>query len=140
MSGGRVSSSTTSRSSFAPCATNLRGAGYEVTTATPARKHFSGAPPPEAIILDLVLPTAAERTWPRAAEWTQAPIVLVSAVGEEQEKIAALDAGADDYVTKPFAMGELLARLRAVAPPRGPPTASPVIEVGELIIDLEKRR
>jgi two-component system KDP operon response regulator KdpE len=66
------------------------------------------------------------------------PVILISAVGEEEEKIAALDAGADDYVTKPFAIGELLARLRAVLRRAGP-TGSPVVEVGELSVDLEKR-
>jgi two-component system KDP operon response regulator KdpE len=63
--------------------------------------------------------------------------VLVSAVGDEEEKIAALDAGADDYVTKPFAAGELLARLRAVLRRAGPP-GSPVVELGNLRIDLDK--
>ncbi len=66
------------------------------------------------------------------------PIVVLSAVGEEQEKIAALDAGADDYVTKPFSGDELLARVRAQLR-RGAPAGRPVVEVGELRIDLEKR-
>jgi two-component system KDP operon response regulator KdpE len=70
-------------------------------------------------------------------QWTDVPILLVSAVGDEEEKIAALDAGADDYVTKPFAIGELLARLRA-ALRRAGPGASPVVEVGEIRIDLDK--
>ena len=62
--------------------------------------------------------------------WTEAPVIVLSAVGEEREKIAALDAGADDYVTKPFSVEELLARLRAVLR-RSPPTGEPVIEVGD---------
>ena len=70
--------------------------------------------------------------------WTDAPIILVSAVGDEAEKIAALDAGADDYVTKPFAIGELLARLRAALRRAGPAT-EPTLEIGELVVDLEKR-
>ena len=70
--------------------------------------------------------------------WTDAPIILVSAVGDEVEKIAALDAGADDYVTKPFAIGELLARLRA-ALRRAGPTTEPTLHIDELVIDLEKR-
>src|SRR5207245_5750499 len=69
---------------------------------------------------------------------SEAPIVLVSAVGDEAEKIAALDAGADDYVTKPFAMGELLARLRAALRRAGPP-GDPVLEVGPIRIDLDKQ-
>jgi two-component system KDP operon response regulator KdpE len=64
--------------------------------------------------------------------------VLVSAVGDEAEKIAALDAGADDYVTKPFAIGELLARLRAVLR-RAAPATEPVLAIGDLVVDLEKR-
>src|SRR5207244_4791025 len=67
-----------------------------------------------------------------------APVVAVSAVGEEAEKIAALDAGADDDVTKPFAIGELLARLRAALRRAGPP-GDPVVEVGPIRIDLDKQ-
>jgi two-component system KDP operon response regulator KdpE len=63
---------------------------------------------------------------------------VLSAVGEEKEKIAALDAGADDYVTKPVGIDELLARLRAVLR-RAVPAGEPVIEIGELVVDLEKR-
>ena len=68
--------------------------------------------------------------------WSEAPIIVVSAVGDEDEKIAALDAGADDYVTKPFAIGELLARLRA-ALRRAAPVGEPVLEVGPIRIDLD---
>ena len=67
------------------------------------------------MILDLLLPDGSGLDVCRELRaWTNAPIILVSAVGDDDEKIAALDAGADDYVTKPFAIGELLARLRAV--------------------------
>jgi two-component system KDP operon response regulator KdpE len=66
------------------------------------------------------------------------PILVLSALGEEREKVAALDAGADDYVTKPFGMDELLARLRALLRRAGAPSG-PVVEVGELRIDLERR-
>jgi two-component system KDP operon response regulator KdpE len=69
--------------------------------------------------------------------WSEIPVIIVSAVGEEAEKIAALDAGADDYVTKPFAIGELLARLRAVLRRSGT-GGSPVLEIGELRVDLDK--
>ena len=105
--------------------TNLRGAGYEVVTATTAEEALSsaGLHPPEAIILDLLLPDGRGTDVCRELrKWTDAPIILVSAVGDEDEKIAALDAGADDYVTKPFAIGELLARLRAALRRAGPPT------------------
>ena len=121
--------------------TNLRGAGYEVATATTAEeaKNAAALHPPEAIILDLLLPDGRGTDVARELRrWTDAPIILVSAVGEEAEKIAALDAGADDYVTKPFAIGELLARLRA-ALRRAGPAQEPTIAIGELELDLEKR-
>jgi two-component system KDP operon response regulator KdpE len=121
--------------------TNLRGAGYDVATATTAEEALSaaGLHPPEAIILDLLLPDArGTEVCRELRRWTEAPIILVSAVGEEAEKIAALDAGADDYVTKPFAIGELLARLRAVLR-RSAPASEPVLRIGELEVDLEKR-
>jgi two-component system KDP operon response regulator KdpE len=70
--------------------------------------------------------------------WSSVPILVLSAVGEETEKVAALDAGADDYVTKPFGGDELLARLRAALRRSGASTL-PVVEVGELRLDLEKR-
>jgi two-component system, OmpR family, KDP operon response regulator KdpE len=121
--------------------TNLRGAGYEVETATTAKEALAaaGLRPPDAIILDLLLPDGTGTEVSRELRaWSEAPIVLVSAVGDEAEKIAALDAGADDYVTKPFAMGELLARLRAALRRAGPP-ADPVLDVGPIRIDLDKQ-
>jgi two-component system, OmpR family, KDP operon response regulator KdpE len=95
--------------------------------------------PPDAVILDLVLPGKSGADVCRELrQWTQAPVLILSAVGEEREKVAALDAGADDYVTKPFGVDELLARLRATLR-RAAPTGEPVIEIGDLRIDLEKR-
>jgi two-component system, OmpR family, KDP operon response regulator KdpE len=120
--------------------TNLRGAGYDVATATTAAEALSsaGLHPPEAIILDLVLPDGRGTDVARELRrWTKAPIIVVSAVGEEREKISALDAGADDYVTKPFSIDELLARLRAVLRRSGSP-GDPVVEVGAIRIDLDK--
>ena len=122
-------------------ATNLRGAGYDVETATTANEaHASaGLQPPDAVILDLVLPDGTGTEVARELRtWTNVPIIVVSAVGDEDEKIAALDAGADDYVTKPFAIAELLARLRA-ALRRGPAGADPVVVFGDVRIDLEKQ-
>jgi two-component system, OmpR family, KDP operon response regulator KdpE len=122
--------------------TNLRGAGYEVTTAASAEEALTKAAlePPEAVILDLVLPDGRGTDVARELRrWTSAPILVLSAVGDEHEKVAALDAGADDYVTKPFGIDELLARLRAALRRAGPST-EPVLEIGELVVDLEKRR
>jgi two-component system KDP operon response regulator KdpE len=120
--------------------TTLRVEGYEVETAGTAEDALARAAmrPPEAIILDLVLPDGSGTDVCRELRtWTKVPIVILSAVGDEREKVAALDAGADDYVTKPFSADELLARLRAVLR-RATPVGSPVMEVGELRIDLEK--
>jgi two-component system KDP operon response regulator KdpE len=119
----------------------LRAAGYEIETAATAEEALTLAAtrPPDAVILDLMLPDRSGTDVCRQLRtWTQLPIVVLSAVGDEREKVAALDAGADDYVTKPFGVEELLARLRAALRRVGPPT-DPVIEVGQLRIDLEKR-
>jgi two-component system KDP operon response regulator KdpE len=122
-------------------ATNLRGAGYRVETAETGAAAIATAAraKPDAVVLDLILPDATGTDVCRELRGrTNAPIVLVSAVGDEAEKIAALDAGADDYVTKPFALGELLARLRAVLR-RSPASAGPVLRVGPLEIDRDAR-
>jgi two-component system KDP operon response regulator KdpE len=121
-------------------ATSLRGAGYEIDMATTASEALAsaGLRPPDAVVLDLLLPDGTGTGVCRELRtWTDVPIVLVSAVGEEDEKIAALDAGADDYITKPFAIGELLARLRAVLRRVGP-TGEPSIEIGAISIDFDK--
>jgi two-component system, OmpR family, KDP operon response regulator KdpE len=121
--------------------TSLRAAGYDVDTAADAETALASAAahPPDAVILDLVLPDGSgTEVSRRLREWTSSPILILSVVGEDREKVAALDAGADDYVTKPFSIEELLARLRAALRRSGPP-AGPVLEVGELRIDLEKR-
>jgi two-component system KDP operon response regulator KdpE len=119
----------------------LQAAGYVVDTAATAREALMKASmrPPEAIILDVLLPDGRGTDVCREVRsWSAAPILVLSAVGEEKEKIDALDAGADDYVTKPFSGDELLARLRA-ALRRAGPTTDPVLQIGELRIDLEKR-
>jgi len=119
----------------------LRGAGYAVDTAATAQEALVKAAmrPPEAIILDVLLPDGRGTDVCRELRsWSAAPILVLSAVGEQKEKIEALDAGADDYVTKPFSGDELLARLRA-ALRRARPSGRPMIEVGDLRIDLEKR-
>jgi two-component system KDP operon response regulator KdpE len=119
----------------------LREAGYSVDTAASAEEALmkAGMRPPEAIILDLLLPDGSGTEVCRELRrWNAAPILVLSAVGEEKEKIEALDAGADDYVTKPFSGDELLARLRAVLR-RATPSTEPVITIGELRIDVERR-
>ncbi|HTS72752.1 MAG TPA: response regulator [Gaiellaceae bacterium] len=121
--------------------TSLRGAGYEVETAEDAEHALAAAAmrPPEAVILDLVLPDGTGTDVVRELRtWSSAPVIVLSAVGDEREKVAALDAGADDYVTKPVGIDELIARLRAVLR-RAAPSGEPVITVGELELDLEKR-
>jgi two-component system, OmpR family, KDP operon response regulator KdpE len=121
--------------------TTLRAAGYSVESAATAEEALvsAAAKPPEAVILDLVLPDGSGTDVCRELRtWTDAPVIVLSAVGDEREKIAARDAGADDYVTKPFSVDELLARLRAVLRRRAP-SQEPVIEVGELRIDVPER-
>jgi two-component system, OmpR family, KDP operon response regulator KdpE len=120
---------------------SLRGAGYEVETADTAEGALTAAAlsPPDAVILDLVLPDGRGTDVTRELRtWSTVPVIVLSVVGDESEKVAALDAGADDYVTKPFGIDELLARLRA-ALRRGEPSGEPVVEIGALSIDLEKR-
>jgi two-component system, OmpR family, KDP operon response regulator KdpE len=121
--------------------TMLRGAGYDVATAATAADALAAAAahPPEAVILDLVLPDGRGTDVARELRtWTDVPVIVLSAVGEEKEKVAALDAGADDYVTKPFGVDELLARLRA-ALRRAVPASESVISIGELEIDVPNR-
>lgn len=121
--------------------TTLRAAGYTVESAETGEQALTAAAahPPEAVILDLVLPDMSGTEVCRELRaWSDAPVIVLSAVGEEGEKVAALDAGADDYVTKPFSVDELLARLRAVLR-RRTPNQDPVLEIGELRIDVAER-
>jgi two-component system, OmpR family, KDP operon response regulator KdpE len=121
--------------------TSLRGAGYDVSTAETAEAALTSlaVDPPDAVILDLVLPDGRGTDVARELRtWSNIPVIVLSVVGDETEKVAALDAGADDYVTKPFGIDELLARLRA-ALRRGDQAMEPVVELGSLRIDLEKR-
>ena len=94
----------------------LRDAGFEVITAQTAEEALDAAAlhAPDAAILDLILPDGNGIDIARSIrEWSQMPLLVLSAVGEEREKVRALDAGADDYVTKPFGPDELIARLNA---------------------------
>jgi two-component system, OmpR family, KDP operon response regulator KdpE len=121
--------------------TTLRGAGYAVVTASSGEAALTQAAvrAPDAVVLDLVLPgKSGTEVCRELREWSEVPILVLSAVGDEREKVAALDAGADDYVTKPFGIDELLARLRAMLR-RATSATEPVIEIGDLRVDLEKR-
>jgi two-component system, OmpR family, KDP operon response regulator KdpE len=121
--------------------TSLQGAGYEVDVAATAEEALLAAAlrPPDAVIVDLVLPDRSGTDVARELRgWSAVPILVVSAVGDEHEKVAALDAGADDYVTKPFGVDELLARLRAALRRVDSPT-DPVIQLGDVVVDLERR-
>ena len=123
-------------------ATSLRGAGYDVETAVTVEGALNAAKNGDfdAVVLDLVLPDGSGKdVCVGVRGWSDVPIVVVSAVGEEREKVEALDAGADDYVVKPFALGELLARLRAVLRRVGPTPSEPVLRIGPLEIDREGR-
>lgn len=105
--------------------------------------RMASAEPPDAVILDLGLPDAdGLDVIRRLREWTSVPIIVLSARGREADKIAALDGGADDYLTKPFGVGELLARLRVALrhSSRGPQPEEPTFQVGGLRVDLAARR
>jgi two-component system KDP operon response regulator KdpE len=119
---------------------------YALVEAATAREGLAQAASraPDVILLDLGLPDGdGIDLTRRIREWSAVPIIVISARGREQDKVAALDAGADDYLTKPFGIGELLARLR-VALRHGHPGTSgagePVFTVGGLRLDFEHRR
>jgi two-component system KDP operon response regulator KdpE len=119
----------------------LTNAGYRVEEATTKQAALDAVSvrPPDALVLDLVLPDGSGiEVCQEIRRWSQVPIVVLSAVGDEQQKVRALDAGADDYVTKPFGSEELLARMRAVLRRRSEEGDS-AVRVGELEIDLADR-
>jgi len=95
---------------------------------------------PDVIILDLGLPDMdGLEVTRRLREWTHIPIIIVSVRDQEEHKIAALDAGADDYLTKPFGVGELTARVRAALRRSAAPEAEPVFQKDDLLVDLARR-
>jgi len=121
----------------------LRNAGFRVDSAATKEEALDALShrPPDAVLLDLVLPDGSGVDVCRQVrEWSHVPIVVVSAVGDEREKVRALDAGADDYVTKPFGSQELAARLRAVLRRASDTNGEPAIAIGDLVIDLADRR
>jgi len=117
----------------------LRDAGFEVLQAASVEEALDVAAvrPPEAAILDLILPDGdGIEITRRLREWTDIPILVLSAVGEEDAKVRALQAGADDYVTKPFGTRELVARLQASLRRVGSSKSDPVLQADGLEVDL----
>jgi two-component system KDP operon response regulator KdpE len=118
----------------------LREANFDTIVAETAEQAIDRASvrPPDAAIIDLVLPDGdGIEVTRQLREWSEMPIIVLSAIGEEDEKVRALQAGADDYVTKPFGPKELVARLEAAlrrAAPAG--EELPVIEAGDLALDV----
>jgi two-component system KDP operon response regulator KdpE len=123
----------------------LESHGYRVIEAETARQAVSQAATraPDLVLLDLGLPDGdGFEVLRRIREWSSLPILVLSARGRDPDKIRALDSGADDYVTKPFSIGELLARMRAALRrnSRAAGTEEPTIEVGALCVNLDQRR
>ena len=116
--------------------------GYEVLTASTAEEALDqlSKQVPDLVILDLAMPEMSGlEVCRRVREFSSVPIIVLSAKGSESDKVAALDLGADDYVTKPFGMDELLARVRAVLR-RLSATNDRVLVVGDVTIDIDERR
>jgi two-component system KDP operon response regulator KdpE len=117
----------------------LRPAGFEVVTAASVEEALDvvAVTPVEAAIIDLVLPDGnGVDLCRRLRDWSAMPIIVLSAIGEEQEKVRALDAGADDYVTKPFGPQELVARLQAVLRRASPEPEESLVSAAGLEVDL----
>jgi len=121
----------------------LRNAGFQVDVAATKAEALDAlaARPPDAMVLDLVLPDGSGVEVCRdVRRWSGLPVIVLSAVGDEREKVKALDAGADDYVTKPFGSEELTARLRAVLRRAADADTEATVTVGDLTVDLAARR
>jgi two-component system KDP operon response regulator KdpE len=121
----------------------LRDAGFEAVPADSVAEalDLAAVRPPEAAIVDLMLPDGSGIDVCRGLrEWSSMPIIVLSALGEEEEKVRALEAGADDYVTKPFGPRELVARLEATLRRAAPDEAEPVIRADGLEVDLAAHR
>jgi two-component system phosphate regulon response regulator PhoB len=125
---------------------NLRHAGFEVTIAATADQAQAEIAQvlPDLVVLDWMLPgqsgLALARRWRSDSRTRELPIIMLTARGEEADKIAGLDAGADDYLTKPFSTQELLARIRAVLRRKAPQALDAAVEVGGLRLDPATRR
>jgi two-component system, OmpR family, KDP operon response regulator KdpE len=122
---------------------NLRVRQYEVFTAATGAEALAvaGHHPPDLVILDLGLPDLSGIDVIQGLRgWTTVPIVVLSGRADSSDKVEALDAGADDYVTKPFSMDELLARMRAAVRRAGTPDEQPRVRLGNLVVDLAAKR
>jgi two-component system, OmpR family, KDP operon response regulator KdpE len=123
--------------------TNLRARGYTVDLAATGEEALALAAHhrPDAVILDLGLPgISGIEVVEGLRGWSTVPIIILSARGAEHDKVAALDAGADDYVTKPFGMDELLARLRAALRRNAPAPESALVETDDFTVDLAAKK
>ncbi|MBK7864595.1 MAG: response regulator [Archangiaceae bacterium] len=121
---------------------SLTAHGYRLVEATTAKEAGLLAPGhnPELVLLDLGLPDEdGLSVTAKLREWTRVPIIVLSARGREEDKVQALDAGADDYLTKPFGVNELLARMRVALRHAAKAPEEPRLTFGELTIDLESR-
>jgi two-component system phosphate regulon response regulator PhoB len=125
---------------------NLRHAGYEVTVAIDSTQAVAEVDRvlPDLILLDWMLPgqsglTLAKR-WRGESRTKDVPIIMLTARGDEPDRVAGLDAGADDYLTKPFSTNELMARIRAVLRRKAPEALDSAVEVGGLRLDPSTRR
>jgi two-component system, OmpR family, KDP operon response regulator KdpE len=121
----------------------MRQAGFDVRAAETMQEALDAVAvrPPDVMILDLVLPDGnGVEIVEQVRTWSGLPIIVLSAVGDEREKVRALNAGADDYVTKPFGSEELVARIHAVLRRASEATAEPVIEIGPVTLDVAARR
>jgi two-component system KDP operon response regulator KdpE len=121
---------------------SLKAHGHTVFEATNGQEALEAVVTcrPDVIILDLGLPDMdGIEVTQRLREWTQTPIIILSVREHESDKIAALDAGADDYLTKPFSVGELMARLRVALRHTTQPNDTPISRTGVLAVDLSRR-
>src|SRR5512137_3045717 len=118
------------------------GSQFVILEATNGQEALSAAASehPDVVLLDLGLPDMdGVEVTRRLREWSQIPIIIVSVREQEQDKVAALDAGADDYLTKPFGIGELTARLRVAMRRSALPEPDPVFRYSGLVVDLGRR-
>jgi len=121
---------------------NLTARQYEVLTAADGAQALASARAdrPDIVVLDLGLPDIdGVEVIANLRTWSPVPIVVLSGRVDSHDKVDALDAGADDYVTKPFSVDELLARIRAVTRRRGPSEVAPSVQIGQYTVDLEDR-